>query len=249
VVDIEGERLVFLDIVQHTFTDGGPGGGHLIPRRLLYLNEVADASLDFDGLILGTAIGMVHAQRDDTITKFGEVFDQMSEIEYLIPYERYKRGVDTDQVVLALPKYRYSLIQFFLPALGRVCEYSFRVRTMHEAMVTVLALKRWRLEKGQFPMSLSELVMGDYLTQVPLDPYSDKALVYKKTGDDFTLYSLGQNFTDDGGRLIREGDEIEKWGTEDEGDAVFWPVPKSQAKKKDIYEKHEQTETHRKTIL
>ena len=33
LMNIEGERLIFLDIVQQVFTDGGPGGGHLVPDR------------------------------------------------------------------------------------------------------------------------------------------------------------------------------------------------------------------------
>jgi len=31
LINMEGERLAFMDIVQRSFTDGGPGGGHLIP--------------------------------------------------------------------------------------------------------------------------------------------------------------------------------------------------------------------------
>ena len=30
-MNMEGERLAFMDVVQLSFTDGGPSGGHLIP--------------------------------------------------------------------------------------------------------------------------------------------------------------------------------------------------------------------------
>ena len=65
-----------------------------------------------------------------------------------------------------------------------------------------------------------------YLKELPMDPYSDKPLVYKKTSENFTLYSLGRNFEDDDGqpRKTEEG-QIADW--RDSGDIVFWPVPKT----------------------
>jgi hypothetical protein len=43
-------------------------------------------------------------------------------------------------------------------------------------------------------------------------------LIYRCIGDDFTLYSLGADFKDDGGTPS-------KWGEgEQGGDQVFWPV-------------------------
>jgi len=40
LMNMEGERLAFLDTVQHVFSDGGIGGGHLLPRRLIWLEHV-----------------------------------------------------------------------------------------------------------------------------------------------------------------------------------------------------------------
>ena len=54
-------------------------------------------------------------------------------------------------------------------------------------------------------------------------------MVYKKTDENFILYSVGENFRDDGGKVIRDDDgSVEMW--EDKGDAVFWPVPKPQTR-------------------
>jgi hypothetical protein len=97
---------------------------------------------------------------------------------------------------------------------------------LHEATLTVLALNRWQLEKGQYPMSLGELVMAGYIEQVPMDPYSDKPLVYKKTDDSFVLYSFGPDFDDDGG--VENPEDSQKRRQEGPGDEVFWPVAESQ---------------------
>jgi len=250
LMNVEGERLVFHDVVQHTFTDGGVGGGHLIPRYLEFFMDAIDVQFGSGGVkfVGNTAVSMVHAGRNDTIAKFNEVFDKQKEAAKMTPYERHAgKALNDEQIFLASSKYRYSLINVFMPAPGRACEYAYRGRALHEATVTVLALKRWRLEKGQYPMSLNELVMAGYLEQVPMDPYSDKRVIYKKTDDSFVLYSLGPDFDDDGG--VENPKDSQKRRPEGPGDEVFWPVPKSQAKEKDIYEKHEQTETHRKTIL
>jgi hypothetical protein len=237
LMDIEGERLVFHDVIQHTFTDGGPGGGHLIPQRLSSLFELTGGGFDgMDGLVFGTAIGMIHARRDDTIAKFNEIFDKQIENAKLTPYER-EAGRDLydeeelEEELYGGSKYRYALIRIFMPALGRASRIAYRGRSLHEATVTILAIKRYRQEKGQHPMGLNDLVDAGYIEQLPMDPYSDKPLVYNRIGDDFTLYSLGENYADDGGKVIIKGDDLRRWGTDEEGDRVFWPVPKSEAKK------------------
>jgi hypothetical protein len=61
-----------------------------------------------------------------------------------------------------------------------------------------------------------------------MDPFSDKPLVYRKTDDDFILYSAGYNFKDDGGEYGRNrSGEISRWM--DNGDTVFWPLHEPQA--------------------
>ena len=74
-------------------------------------------------------------------------------------------------------------------------------------------------------MSLDELVVEKYLKELPIDPFSDKALVYRKTDGNFILYGVGSNFKDDGGQVIRDGKGKARQYA-DEGDWVFWPVVK-----------------------
>ena len=97
----------------------------------------------------------------------------------------------------------------------------------HEAAKTILAILRWRLEKDQYPATLAELVAAGFLTELPMDPYSDKPLVYKNTGDDFILYSVGPNFADDDGEVAILRGRPHKWGTSEAGDIILWPITKS----------------------
>ena len=112
-----------------------------------------------------------------------------------------------------------------MPATDRISDIVYRGKIYHEATVAILAIQRWRLEKDQYPASLAELVTAGFLNELPMDPWSDKPLAYKKTDDDFILYSVGFNFTDDGGEYGKDRNgNFREWS--DNGDFVFWPVLK-----------------------
>jgi len=223
LVNMEVERLTFMDIVQRSFTDGGPGGGHLIPGSWNHYTNLDQRMF----MPLYTAASMVHARRDATIAKANEIYALQSEVARMTPYQRHVSDLKTaDQIMYeSWHSYRFFLIGVFMPATARISEIAYRGKIYHEATVVILALQRWRLEKDQYPATLGELVTAGFLNELPMDPWSDKPLVYKKTDDDFILYSVGYNFTDDGGEYgtDRNGN-FRQWS--DNGDTVFWPVIK-----------------------
>jgi len=146
----------------------------------------------------------------------------------MTPYHRDARDLKMpDEILSSMPRYRYFLIQTLMPASARVSDITYRGKMGHQSTLTVLALKRWRLEKGTYPQTLDELVAGGFLKELPMDPYSDKPLVYKKTDDNFILYSLGPNFKDDNGEVAMEHGRPRRWGTAEAGDVILWPLPKS----------------------
>ncbi len=55
-----------------------------------------------------------------------------------------------------------------------------------------------------------------------VDPFSGNSLVYKRTRDGFTLYSVGLDQDDDGGRHHPQFGEFTD-GRKHDGDYVFWP--------------------------
>jgi competence protein ComGC len=229
LMNMEGERLLFMDAVQHLFTEGGPGGGHLVPHKLTYLGDITGSAdevrINMVRLPFYTAAAMVHVGRDETIAKGNEIYDRQSSRAKMSPYQRHisdPNGVNN--MISTLSRYRYFLVHIIMPAVDRASEIAYRGRASHQATVTVLALQRWRLEKNEYPVKLDELVAAGYLKELPADPFSDKPLVYKRTGDDFTLYSVGFNFKDDGGESGKDSKgRPTKW--RDNGDTVFWPVP------------------------
>ena len=64
----------------------------------------------------------------------------------------------------------------------------------------LLALQLYRTEEGHFPGSLNELV-PEYLKEIPPDRFaSDGKFIYKKDGKSISLYSVGPDGVDDGGK-------------------------------------------------
>jgi hypothetical protein len=125
-------------------------------------------------------------------------------------YKSLGEAVDENPVLL-----------MYVPDIPGIAHASFRFEAARDALATVLALLRYKNDKGGFPADLKEVVSGGYLSRLPMDPYSDQPLVYKGAESSFILYSVGVDFHDDGGKPAAG-----KWGWEPGEDYVFWPVQK-----------------------
>ena len=80
-------------------------------------------------------------------------------------------------------------------------EGDYRVRALARLLQTDIALQQLRDADGSFPSDLAELVPS-FLSAVPIDPFTDKPLLYRRTSPtDFALYSTGPKRFDGGGRL------------------------------------------------
>lgn len=75
-------------------------------------------------------------------------------------------------------------------------------RTQNPLLMLTLALRAYKLEHGAYPETLAQLRPG-YLKIVPADPFAASGpMRYKRRGAKYTLYSLGPDDKDDGGRAI-----------------------------------------------
>jgi hypothetical protein len=155
LVDIECERLALLDTVQHVFTDSGPGGGHLSPASFSMLRSTVSTGETGDFLTaepVAMAVSLIHAGRDDTVAKVNWLFDQQVKIAKLSPYEKHAAQTPgSEELLKSIPEYRYAVLCMMVPALDRVATLAFRGKAMHEATMTIVALQRYRAEKGAYP--------------------------------------------------------------------------------------------------
>jgi hypothetical protein len=228
-INAESGRLMMLDAVQQCFTKGGPGGGHLIPGNLIgaVRYETKEYRPVLEKLILypvDIAVSIFHARRNRIVNKINWLCDEMQRRARLSPFQRRRDHIDK---MFDFPgrfsNYRYGLVYLLQPNEPRASEVAFRGKVTYEAVLTVLALKRYRLDRGTYPESLEILLSEGYMTALPMDPFSDKQLIYKPTHDDFLLYSVGENFVDDGGKRHYKEGQVKLWSSQGDCDAVFWP--------------------------
>ena len=231
-IDFEAEKIAILDMVQHSFTKGGPGGGHIVPAVIpspieLWESYVGPTNFDFDDMLVSRLVSLLaltHAGRDETVAKVLELYARYDRQKTMTPYQKHSAPIKlVDQLIQELPKHRFRFVQFLMPALDRACDISFRGKALHDATITIIALKRYQLETGSYPPTLQHLVDTGSLAELPDDPYSNGPLRYELRNSDFILYSFAGDFDDDHGRY----DPQDPWvnSADANGDYVFWPPP------------------------
>lgn len=91
------------------------------------------------------------------------------------------------------------LAGMLLPALERAQSEYVRLACEHKALQLNVALRRYRLEHGQYPQKLMRLV-PEYIVKLPPDPFSGEDFHYRREKAEWLLYSVGWDLDDDGGR-------------------------------------------------
>ena len=71
----------------------------------------------------------------------------------------------------------------------------------------VLALQLHLARTGEAPEKL-DAVAAELGGELPPDPYSGKDFVYRRRGGGWVLYSVGENYVDDGGRVGPEAEQF-----------------------------------------
>jgi hypothetical protein len=89
---------------------------------------------------------------------------------------------------------------FHAPDLERP-EILWRVQVIQELPRTDLALRLYQREQGPLPPDSLAALVPKYLPSVPIDPYTNRPLVYRVDRGGYTLYSVGQDGRDDAGRF------------------------------------------------
>jgi hypothetical protein len=217
------EKLAIHDEIQRCFTEDRLGGGHPYLRRLQDLSGGGGMG-EIPPNALPVRILFFHPNKAETRQDADEYYDFFEEISKMSPAELKLKSIDLNKKLESMIKGNIFL-NIMAPALGKVYRTSYRFKAEVQSVPVIIAALRFKIGKGHYPEDLAELQQFGYIKEIPIDPFSDQPLVYKRTEDNFILYSVGFNFKDDGGQVYRdEKGKVRLWG--DEADAVFWPVQK-----------------------
>ncbi len=234
-ISLKAEKLMMYDEIQRCFTSDRIGKGHLyVPR----FRKISDMSSNYEGagvepfildLVYSVPFLFGHPNKEETLTSVNELYDYYEQLSLKTAAQIH---TDSDAIDDKLNKLSSDniLIGILTPAIRRIFEISNRLPTDVGAALTMSAIFRYNGDTGRYPQNLNQLVTAGFLRQLPIDSFGDKPMVYRKTDDDFILYSIGPDFKDDGGVSGKDSKgRVRQW--RDNGDTVFWPLPKPQVKK------------------
>jgi len=212
---LETRRLEFYDELQRSFVDNGKGTGRLAWSKA---KDFTTLCIDSPNPYLACFLGPA---RNEMVKRMEEKYSAYNSIINKTPYRVYKEDSNYfDKFESCGDCGNADIFVLFPLPNTRFYHHYYRLKARADASISILAIQRFKADKGILPSKLDELVSNGYLKDLPLDPYSNGTLVYRLNESEFTLYSAGQNFIDDGGK------EPNKTTANPSGDIVFWPVKK-----------------------
>ena len=231
VISFVAEKLSMYDEIQRCFTEDRIGRGHLSLEALRRLPlETYSDSLDYyiveRPLSTYLHILFTHPNKQQTREMTDCFYAFWDKMARKTPGQLHSETIDIEKEAAEIVGDNI-LLRLLVPVFSLMSKQEYENKDAIEATLTIIAIIRYNKDTGDYPENLKRLVSAGYLKELPIDSFSDnKPFVYKKTDDSFLLYSIGRNFTDDGGGqfvLDERGSKI--WVT-NEDDWVFWPVTK-----------------------
>jgi hypothetical protein len=151
---------------------GAPPGGRIVPESAAERNRV----LDENGLAL---LSMTRRITEAADKPYPEAVSTIQQVSNTIQQSRESK---------------YTLARILSP----VFEQAAAKRAQDEAIASTVrcaaALLVWKRKNGRFPEQL-----GDVVDPVPTDPFDLKPLRYRREGNGFVVWSVGEKLTFDGG--------------------------------------------------
>jgi hypothetical protein len=143
--------------------------------------------------LLSSTLGQTFVSLDEAT--YLEIMAPLADLAYRPYYEAAPHLDALEQAANDLPFYK-PLTRMLSPALTRVLLNQARHEAMVDLMRLGLLIEQHHAVQGGYPASLDSLG-GRFI-----DPFTGQPYLYLPGDDSFTLYSVGQNLTDDGGVTV-----------------------------------------------
>ena len=199
---LRGARAIFYQVCEEIDRGevGDPGhGNQLVVYRTPLLNVPRRATIpDQQAIGLGMYNRLIAAVKaPPSPTRTEAVTHLTIECEQLTGLK-----MRTDEVLVCGPDLTgpHPLLRVLLPSVYKYNEADTRTAATLQTARVALACERHRLKTGAFPVALADLPKS-LLAEVPIDPYTGRPMLYKKTEDGAVVYVTGADRNDDGGKL------------------------------------------------
>jgi hypothetical protein len=212
LLNVSGERLVFEDVLQRTFTDDGHGDGRFSPRGWSFYQSIFP--LDTCGpieLLMGQAPGvvlqpaslLVMGSRKELLNEYRHLMDlndstirvPLREADLNAPYEEW-RSLNHS----LSSRLHYAPLIPLAPSLHRSAELAERTLGERDGLLVAISLEVYHRRNHSYPDSLDQLTPG-LLPEVPADRITGAPVKYRLIGGKPLVYSVGVDRVDDGGLL------------------------------------------------
>lgn len=211
-VDV-GERHMFFDctnLIRH----GGIGmleglAGGAAPKELTPQQKAALAAIDWKPVLENGSRWydrMVAAMRLKERSDREKEFDRIDAELKALKEQAVKNQGDLIKALLegkdagkvASKAISDVLIGLLMPAVRKVQNAADRAEQTHRNLQMAFHLAAYHRDHGKYPEKPEELV-PKYLSELPKDIFSGKALIYKPSENGYLLYSVGVNGKDENG--------------------------------------------------
>jgi hypothetical protein len=213
-----GERFMFLDIVQlvqrrgldalEGLGDAAAPGKEPNPLARQVLDGVdwdptlRTANRWFDRVVAALRI----KDRGAREKELGRIHEELKALK--------EKAGDPAEVVQALREGKDSgkamgqklgdiLISLLMPAYNKLQPAADRAEQGQRNQYLAFALAAYRADHGRYPERL-DVLAPKYLSEIPGDLFSGKALIYRPSKDGYLLYSVGVNGRDEGGQWYND---------------------------------------------
>jgi hypothetical protein len=201
-----GERFMALDFIQALAHRGvidrgtlfnaalSPNNGANSPAMVFGFAPVPfEQSMVVDNRLIDATVAAMHAptysQRLDELNAF---------------YDNFALLKSNNPWAVMTP---FWAADIFLPNVTRAMQTADKSEMENRLTRVSFALAAYKSDHGSYPQALSDLVPSE-IAVVPDDIFSDQPLVYAPTSGGYTLYSVGPDMKDDGGKADPNSDDI-----------------------------------------
>jgi hypothetical protein len=251
LIRFDGERDMFQDVLQRTYTDDGRGDGRMTPEGLKLLSAIGSSSVAADApnaflAAAGPLMGAASASRRELSRTYDYLIsDAIARV--VTPMWEWGDSISGEVQRIessgALARSRYEAILILAPAFDNAALTAQRALQERDAALTAIALELHRRRAGAYPATLGDLVPRS-LPAVPPDRFDGGPLKYRLVDGKPLLYSVGVDRIDDGGRPPApdpRGSLVSSWrppesvptlladpaeGARYSGDWILYPVPR-----------------------